>query len=60
MTEQNDTNTAQFSSMSEKKAVKLQPLYSLRDDNVVIVPMEGLCSILHQFVGCYVSWEYEH
>ena len=58
--EQNDTNTAQFLSMSEKKLIKLQPLYSLRDDNVVIVPLEGLSSILHQFVGSYVSWEYEH
>ena len=57
---QYDTNTAQYSSMSEKKAVKWQALYSLTDDNVVIAPMKGQCSILHQFVGRHVSLEHGH
>ena len=48
-------NTAQYSSMSEKKAVKYKYLYSLTDDNVVSVLMEGQCSKFHQFVGSHVS-----
>ena len=39
------TNNAQYSSMSEKKAVKYQYRYSLTDDNVVSAPMEGSAAI---------------
>ena len=38
------TNTAQYSSMSEKKAVKYQYLYSSTDDNVVSAP---ICAHAH-------------